>query len=116
MSNNNDDTEDVFVYMGEGSVVPDDVVRIRIHSSVSIIPRRVFSKCKSLKQIHLPSSITMIQMGAFFGCNLEDVELCQGLIEIGIIAFSGCLKLKHIHLPSTVKKIGECHTCRECCI
>ncbi len=70
---------DVFVYMGEGEV-PRDVVWARVHPSVTIIPER-----------------------AFAGCNeLEEIELCQGLLEIGRGAFFECKSLKRINVPSTV--------------
>jgi len=86
MSNNNNDTEEVFVYMGVGSVVPDDVVRARIHPSV-----------------------TAISENAFYNCiKLEEVELCEGLLSIGRQAFYGCSSLKQqIRIPSTVTNIGH---------
>jgi hypothetical protein len=37
-----DNTTDVFVYMGEGAVVPDDAVRVRIDPSVLVIPEHAF--------------------------------------------------------------------------
>ena len=52
---------EIFVYTGEGGqVVPRDVVRCRVHPSV-----------------------TMIHANAFMNCSkLEEVELCEGLLEI----------------------------------
>lgn len=44
--------EDVFVYMGEeGSEVPEGVVRIRVHPSVTRLPDEVFAlvgRCRKL--------------------------------------------------------------------
>jgi len=86
MSNNNNDTEEVFVYMGEGSAVPDDVVRARIHPSVTAISANAFNNCIKLKEI----------------------ELCEGLLSIGYQAFHQCSSLKqHICIPSTVTNIGH---------
>ena len=81
-ANNND--ADVFVYIGEeGPLVPHNVVRVRVHPSV-----------------------TIIHENAFRGCNkLEEVELCEGLREIGRSAFHMCTNLKKIKLPSTVQVI-----------
>ena len=77
---------EVFTYMGEGSiVVPNDVVRVRVHPSVTEIPDRAF----------------------FNRNNLEEVELCEGLLEIGHEAFSQCTSLKRIDIPSTVKVIRD---------
>ena len=70
---------EVFVYT-EGAVVPDDVVRVRVDPSVTIIPRDVF--CNKVK--------------------LEEVELYEGLVEIGRMAFYGTTLLKRISIPSSV--------------
>ena len=64
-------------------VVPDDVVRVRVHPSVTIISADAFMQRKKL----------------------EEVELCEGLLEIGRQAFYRCGKLKHISLPSTLRTI-----------
>ena len=88
---------EVFIYMGEGSlVVPNDVVRVRVHPSVTEIPDRAF----------------------FNRNNLEEVELCEGLLGIGNEAFYGCDSLKRLRVPSTVKTIGraafeECRSLKE---
>ena len=84
MSNNNDAVEDVFVYMGAGSVVPRDVVRVRVHTSVTAIPEKAFNYCTEL----------------------EEIELCEGLLSIGRDAFNNCKSLTQIFIPSTVTNIG----------
>ena len=73
-----------FVYT-EGAVVPNDVVYVRVHPSVTAIPERAFAECSKL----------------------EEVELCEGLLEIGPHAFDDCTALKRINIPSTVKHIGD---------
>ena len=86
MSNNND-TEEVFVYMGEGSVIPNDIVRARIHSPVTAIRSGIFRSRQKL----------------------EKIELCEGLLSIGLQSFYGCSSLKQqIRIPSTVTNIGHC--------
>lgn len=85
MSNNNNDTGEVFVYMGEGSVVPLDVIRVHVHTAVTAIPEKAFANCTKL----------------------EEVELCEGLSEIGVRSFSNCKSLKQIKIPSTVLVIRE---------
>ena len=71
MAANNDE---VFVYMGGNMFVPQEVVRARVHSSVTVL-------------------------SSFRDCELEEVELNLGLQEIGGCAFWGCHKLKHIAIP-----------------
>jgi len=123
---------EVFEYMGEGGpVVPSDVVRVRVHPSVTIIPERAFThhkklevvelcdglleigekafyKCKALKSITIPSTVTVIQRHTFQGCSrLGKVELREGLREIGDYAFYRCKVLRDINLPSTLKRIND---------
>ena len=120
-----------FVYMGEGGPrVPYDVVRVRVHPSVTIIPDRAFQdrnkleevelyeglleigkyafdNCISLKRVKIPSTVTLIGDGAFTRCKkMEKIEVLEGIEEIGRLAFSDCKSLKHIHIPTTIKKIG----------
>jgi len=64
----------------EGLVVPRDVIRVRVHPSVTVIPEKAFDGRRQL----------------------EEVELCEGLLEIGAQAFEYCVKLKRINIPSTV--------------
>jgi len=126
-----DDTNnEVFVYT-EGAVVPDDVVRVRVHPSVTAIPgeafkRRyklkevelcdglleignsVFEECNALKRVSVPSTVTRIGISAFSDCGkLEELKLFDGLEEIGDEAFFCCFTLKKIEIPSTVIRIGE---------
>jgi len=83
MAEDNSNTE-VFVYT-EGAVVPHDVVRVRVHPSVTIIPEDAF------REQH----------------KLEEAELCEGLLVIGVKAFYNCTSLKHINIPSTVRAIED---------
>ena len=83
MEGNNNDA-DIFVYT-EGAIVPRDVVRARIDPSVTLIPPRAFSERKKL----------------------VDVELGEGIQQIGEDAFKSCDALKRISIPSTVTIIGE---------
>lgn len=76
---------EVFTYMGESSIVPNDVVRVRVHPSVTEIPYRAFAERN----------------------DLEEVELCDGLLEIGNEAFKDCKSLRQINFPSTLKIIGN---------
>jgi hypothetical protein len=87
MSCNSTDTEvtEVFVYTGEvGALVPQDVVRVRVDPSITSIPARAFYGRKKL----------------------ADVELCEGLVEIGEYAFTYCGHvISNINIPTTLKRI-----------
>jgi len=121
----------VFVYMGQGSVVPMDVTNVRVHPSVRVVARgafagcsklvevelcegleeigkEAFQHCKLLKRITIPSSVRRIADIAFWRCvELVKVELCEGLEEIGNGAFIECKCLKRIAIPSSVRRIAE---------
>ena len=79
-ANNNDE-----VFVPRGMCVPMDVVHVRLHTSVSVIPAVAFRKHKKI----------------------EEIELCEGLTEIGNDAFYGCRSLKHVNIPSTVNTIRK---------
>jgi len=121
--------EDVFVYTGGEMVVPYDVVRIRVHPSVTRISNEIFcnheylqevelseglleigqfafSDCVELKRIKIPSTVTQIECCSFHSCGLEEVEFCEGLLTIDDEAFENC-KIKRIVIPPTVTQIGK---------
>ena len=71
MAANDVGNNEVFVYMGGeggGGRVPRDVVRARVHPSVTRISAEAFQYC----------------------IKLVEVKLCEGLLEIGLGAFRGC--------------------------
>ena len=79
---------DVFVYTGEGgAIVPDDVVRVRVDPSVTSIPTSAFWGRKKL----------------------AEVELCEGLVEIGRQTFENChSSIKKINIPKSLRRIKDC--------
>ena len=118
-------------------VVPQDVIRVRVHPSVNVIPERAFCErrrleeielcdglleigewafnyCSSLKRVSMPTSLRTIGSHAFWYCTkLEEVILCEGLLEIGSYAFNCCEALKRISIPSTVTIIND-HAIANC--
>jgi hypothetical protein len=77
----------VFIYMGAGGAsIPHDVVRARVDPSVTLIPARSFEKRKKL----------------------AEVELCEGLVEIGDSSFTWCDRsITKINIPFSLKRIGD---------
>jgi len=78
---------EVFVYMGEGGEgVPDNVVRVRVDPSITSIPARAFFQRKKL----------------------AEVELCEGLVEIGVDSFSWCdHSITKINIPNSLRRIND---------
>jgi hypothetical protein len=79
--------DEVFIYTGEGGdVAPLDVVRVRVDPSVTSIPAQAFMGCKKL----------------------AEVELCEGLVEIGERSFGDCLhSITKINIPNTLRRIKD---------
>jgi hypothetical protein len=82
-----DDDTGVFIYTGEGGdVVPQDVVRVRIDYSVTSIPDFAFFQCKKL----------------------AEVELCEGLVEIGKASFASCNhSITNINIPNSLRRVKD---------
>jgi hypothetical protein len=87
-----DNSTDVFVYNGEGAVVPRDVVRVRIDPSVLVIPEGAFEHRLNLKEVELyDDGLYEIGPRAFFNCTaLREVQSSNGVARIGHHAFAWC--------------------------
>ena len=106
---------EVFVYTGagEGAVVPNDVVRVRIDPSVLVLPMDAFNNCIALKEIVLHDGLREIGLRAFSMCKaLTKVQLSDGIESIGGGAFFGCnfTKFRNPPLVTTisVRMLGNC--------
>ena len=76
---------DIFVYTGEGGLeAPQNVVRIQVDPSVTSIPANAFFQRKKL----------------------AEVELCEGLVEIGECSFRYCEhSITKISIPNSLRRI-----------
>jgi hypothetical protein len=85
MSSNAAAAAEVFVYTGDGGErVPEDAVRVRVDPSVTSIPAYAFYNAKKL----------------------TEVELCEGLVEIGIESFRWCdHSITKIDIPTSLRRI-----------
>ena len=110
---------EVFVYT-EGAVVPDDVVRIRVHPSVTIISEEAFYKRRKLEEVELCEGLLEVGKKAFMECDvMRKLELYEGLLQIGDWAFYGCKSLEYIttagketfpriiQLPDSIESVGN---------
>ena len=103
------DTADaaVFVYtgVGEGSVVPNDTVRVRVDPSVFEMPAHTFQSNWELEEVEL-LMVNDIGFMAFYYCKaLKKIVLHDGRLEIGPLAFNYCTALKEIQLSDGVESV-----------
>lgn len=80
------------------SIIPETVTEIGIAA---------FFLMKGFSHIDIPSNVTIIDKGAFYGCDLETITFPDGLLEIRDEAFQCCWHLKKFSLPSSLKEIGK---------
>ena len=79
---------------------------VHIPSTIEILDDAVFYGCTSIRSIELPSSLKVIGQYVFYGCtNLNLINIPFGVREIGSSAFSGCSSLNDIDLPSSIEHI-----------
>lgn len=84
-----------------------DITSISLPNTLTLIGRRAFYGCKSLKRVVLPQSLKVIEEAAFEYCsNLDDITLPQGLTFIGGSAFDGC-NFKKLVIPNSVDSIDH---------
>jgi hypothetical protein len=90
-----DNATEVFVYNGEGAVVPRDVVWVRIDQSVLAIPQSAFIQRYQLQEIELHDGLREIGPQAFMNCRaLKEVQSSDRVEVIGHSAFFDCFFTK----------------------
>ena len=122
--------------MGEGAVVPEDVVRVRIDPTVLVIPRRAFARLAQLEEVQLSDGVRSIGNAAFYMCKaLMKVHVSDGVESIGGGAFFCCnfakfrspplvttipqsmlqynKRLFSLEVPENTIEVGD-HACHNC--
>ena len=79
-----------------------------IPSGVTSIGGGAFWGCSGLTSLTIPSGVTSIDNHAFYGCSgLTSLTIPSGVTEIGNDAFSDCSGLTCLTIPSGVTSIGD---------
>ncbi len=78
------------------------------------ILKGVFSNCKNLYEVIIPSSVELIENNAFYQCSLlTSIPLPDSLTNIGDEAFAFCSSLESISITNSISEIGW-GACRGC--
>ena len=98
-------------YIGRNAFLYSEISRIDFGNGIAYIGGHegmVFSGCKKLTEVEIPSNVIRIGNGCFWDCtNLKKVTLHDGLQSIGEAAFLGCENLKELSIPGTVVRLGN---------
>ena len=67
-----------------------------------------FGSCAGLREVNLPDGLLEIGDNAFKGCErLTSITLPDGLVKLGASAFEGCESLIEIKIPASVVEVGK---------
>ena len=91
---------------------------INVPASVTDIDDSAFENCRSMKTLTFgngsamktaeESQLQRIGNWSFYNCHeLQNLEIPEGVTEIGLAAFYGCTYLQNLTLPSTLRTIGD---------
>ena len=81
---------------------------ITIPSSVTSLGSGCFYGCNKLTSITIPSSVTSLGSGCFYGCkSLTSITLPSSVTSLSSGCFYGCNKLTSITIPSSVTSLGN---------
>ena len=95
-----------FHYKGE-LVIPDTVEYQGKKYAVEL-GASAFNNCKQLTKVVLPTHVTTIPDGCFYGCeNLTDISGFQQIVKIGSSGFGDCKKLSLGSLPAKLQWVGS---------
>ena len=104
-----DNDDDVFVYMG-GEIpqhLRETITHVRVHKSVKIITREAFKRCRNLVSIEMHNGVEIIEKLSFWACHsLRRIKL-PGVKVTGERAFAGCRALENVEFGDKLETIGR---------
>lgn len=83
------------------------VYEVYISDGVTSVGKYSFFSKNSVHTISLGADVERIGAAAFCGAQIKEIDLPEGLTEIGGMAFSDCIYLEQIKIPAGVKVINS---------
>ena len=84
------------------SLASTNVTSVVIGEGITALPNYMFSGCKSLTTVQLPSTLTILPDGCFQNSTISSVNIPYGTSNISISCFYNCANLTEIDIPDTV--------------
>ncbi|HAD55770.1 MAG TPA: hypothetical protein DCG10_11425 [Lachnospiraceae bacterium] len=86
--------------------IRDEIRRVRICTGLESVGDCAFQNCTSLEEVELPETLVYLGVYSFRGCTaLKDVKLPEGIRIICAKAFHNCTALEKVELPVSLKNI-----------
>ena len=89
----------------EWSSLADRAEAIELAEGIVRIPKRAFYGFSKVTEVRLPSTLKIIEPTAFSRCGFSEIDLPDGLEELGSGAFSFCEELHSCEIPASVTKL-----------
>lgn len=83
------------------------IKKIKLPSSLEIIERGAFAECKELKKLVIPGSVKIIELEILCASGIEELIVENGVEIISEYAFFECPKLRYVSLPESLKEFGR---------
>lgn len=89
----------------EWSSLVDQAEAIELAEGIIRIPKRAFYGFSKVTEVRLPSTLKIIEPTAFSHCGFSEIDLPEGLEELGSGAFSFCDELLHCEIPACMTQL-----------
>lgn len=90
------------------NISDEDLVSVELPSSLEYIGDDAFTEAKTLKQVSIPDTANLTEIGssAFYNCeNLESINFPENLKRISAFAFYNCKRLASVDFPKSLSYI-----------
>lgn len=84
-----------------------NLIKILLPKGIKKINKEAFYRCENLKEVNLPDGLVEIGEWAFADSSITDVIIPDSVTTIGDDAFSGCEAITSISIPDSVITMGE---------
>ena len=85
----------------------DYLTEVVFPDGISVMGDYVFRDCDGIESVHLPTALKRIPWGCFWNSSIPELEIHEGVTEIGNQAFWDAYALTKLVVPASVKSVGN---------